>query len=109
MERELPLLILFMQTYNDVALAHIKENTGLEVTKHRAGMAAQPTESWQIAALFMTYNFKTCYFNNWEWKNTILLKSDHHVGWQVDSICYNCAKENRIGTNGLQPHDRLSC
>jgi hypothetical protein len=108
-EKELPLLILFGKPYNDVALAHIEENTGLKFEAHYSGMAAQPTHSWQIAALLMTYNFKTRYFNNWQYTNTILLKSDHHTGWQVDSICYNCCKENHIATNGLQPHERLMC
>ena len=105
----LPKLII-MDFINDTALAHIKENTGLEFTKLTwKGYEAQPTGSNQIAALFMTYDFKSRYYNNWNHKNTIMLKTDHHVGFDVDSICYNCCKHNGIVANGLKPHERLSC
>jgi len=87
---------------------HIKENTGLEFKPHYRGMIAQPENSNQIVTLFLTYNFKTKYYNNWDYKNTIILKCDHHVGFQVDSICYNCCKHNNITTN-IMPNQRLSC
>lgn len=108
-ETELPLLYIVGEKWNDVAIDHIKENTGLEFKEYQSGMAAQPTTALQMAALFMTYNFKTRYFNNWVHKNTLMLKSDHHVGFNVDSICYNCCKENHIHTTGLKPHERLAC
>ncbi len=95
---------------NDVALAHITENTGLVfVVGSWGNLEAQPTESKQIVALMMTYNFKSRYFNNSDANNTIFLKSDHHVGFQVDSICFDCVKHNRIVTNGLSEDSRLSC
>ena len=95
---------------NDAAINHIFENTGLSFVKGNWGnLEAQPTSSKQIATLFMTYNFKTRYYNNWNTKNTIMMKSDHHVGYDVDSICYDCCEYNRINTNGLDKDSRLSC
>lgn len=108
--KQMPKLVM-LGFINDTALAHIKENTGLEFkpSASRYGYEAQPEVGTQIAALLMTYNFKTRYYDNWAHKNTLMLKSDHHVGFDVDSICYNCAKHNGIVTNGLLPADRLSC
>jgi hypothetical protein len=107
--KSLPCIIIESTQINEVALAHIKENTGLDFVRSYAGYEAQPTESSQIAALLMSYNFKTRYFDNWDYKNTLKLKFDHHVGYNVDSICYNCAKENKIPTTNLKPTDRLAC
>ena len=105
----LPKLII-LEKFNDVAKAHILENTGLWFTDtHWQGMEAQPIKSEQIAALFMTYNFKTQYHNNNTNENTLFLKPDHHQGFHVDSICYECCKANHININGLEPGDRLAC
>lgn len=107
----LPTIIILDGTkYNEVAQAHIKENTGLDFKPDSWGnLAATPENAAQIVALFMTYNFKTRYYNNGQTTNTIYLKSDHHVGFDVDSICFDCVQENRIQTNGLKPGDRLAC
>jgi len=105
----LPKLLIFGDKWNDTALEHVYENTGLLFKETSGGMIAQPHSSEQIAKLFMTYNFKTRYYNNWDYENTIVLKSDHHVGFQVDSICFDCCKENHIPVNGLKQGDRLSC
>ncbi len=107
---DLPKIVYLTKQINDTALAHIKENTGLEFVADAWGnYAAQPTESWQIAALLMTYNFKTQYHNNGSNENTMFLKSDHHVGFDIDSICFDCVTHNGINTNGLAPDSRLSC
>ena len=106
---DLPKLVI-LGDMNDTAINHILENTGLYFKKDNWGnLKAQPHNSNQIATLIMTYNFKTRYYNNASTKNTIFLKSDHHVGFDVDSICYDCCKENRINTNGLSHDSRLSC
>lgn len=105
----LPLICMQTKEMNDVALAHIFENTSLAFVKSGLGYQAQPTQSWQIAALFLTYNFKTKYYNNADFNNTLMLKFDHHTGFDVDSICYDCVKHNHIHTNGLEPESRLSC
>ena len=96
---------------NPVALEHVRDNTGLTFQQVGPGnmYEAQPIEAKQIVALFMTYNFKTKHYDNWQARNTIYLKSDHHVGFDVDSICYDCAVENRIPINGLEPGDKLAC
>jgi heme/copper-type cytochrome/quinol oxidase subunit 2 len=107
MVKDLPKLFIFGEI-NEVALNHIRENTGLEFTKKCGGLEAQPIASHQIVALFLTYNFKTQYNDNLTIRNTLLLKSDHHVGFNVESICFDCVKHNRIVTNGLKQGDRLS-
>jgi len=107
--KELPkIVILGGEHINDIALAHIKENTGLGFFPCSGGIEAQPKNAEQIVKLFMTYNFKTKYYDNWDHHNTIFLKFDHHVGFSVDKICYNCVKDNHITTNGLKPGDYLA-
>jgi len=105
---DLPKLVILGDKWNDTALEHIYEETGL-LFKGEHNMEAQPHSSQQIAKLFLTYNFKTRYYNNWDAHNTLFLKPDHHVGFQVDSICYDCCKENGVSVNGLKQGDRLSC
>lgn len=108
MVKDLPRLLI-LGTFNDTALAHITENTGLVFTKGWNGMEAVPASSDQIVRLFLTYNFKTRYYDNLDMKNTIILKGDHHVGFQVDAICFECVKRNHLTTNGLKEGDYLSC
>ena len=105
---EMPKIVIWGE-FNDVALDHLMENTGLYFIKHHNRLEAQPTDGKQIAALFMTYNFKTRYYNNIDFKNELHLKSDHHIGYDVDSICVDCCKYNYIHTNGLKQDDRLAC
>ncbi len=106
----LPKLHILDKKYNDVALAHIKKNTGLSFQVTPWGqMEAQPENALQITALLMTYNFKTRYYNNADAHNTLFLKSDHHTGFQVDSICLDCVKHNHIHAGGLVEGDRLAC
>ena len=107
--KELPHIVI-MGHINDVALEHVAENTGLHFVKGVWGnLEAQPTQSHQIVALLMTYNFKTRYYDNWDYKNTIVLKGDHHVGFDVNSICYDCLKHNNINISSLKEGDRLAC
>ena len=107
----LPLIkILTNDIINPVALNHIEKNTGLKFVKDTwNNYFAQPTESNQIVRLFLTYNFKTRYYNNWDIKNTIFLKFDHHVGFDVDSICPDCIKYNHIPVNDIEKITRLAC
>ncbi len=107
---DLPKIVYLTNQINDLALAHIKENTGLEfIIGGWGNYEAQPTESWQIAALLMTYDFKSRYYNNASNENTLFLKSDHHVGFEVDSICLDCVIYNGVCTTGLEPDSRLAC
>lgn len=94
---------------NDVALEHIRENTGLFFKRDHNGLEAHPESSQQIAALLLTYNFKTRYYNNASVRNTLFLKSDHHVGFEVDSICVDCIKHNHIHLGNMTGKDRLAC
>lgn len=108
--KDLPRLeILTRHGINDVALAHITENTGLTFTKTAwDNYETQPTESRQIAALFLTYNFKTQYHNNGNTKNTIFLKFCRDEGFKVDAVCFDCVKRNHIVSNGLEAGDILA-
>jgi urate oxidase len=105
----LPLLIIQENNINDVALKHIKENTGLEFKKTHYGYTAQPENSNQIASLFMTYNYKTKYFNNGDYSNALMLRSDYNTGFNVRHVCYDCCKANNINVNNMQQQDRLNC
>ena len=105
-----PLPTIYMLGHmNDVALKHVTENTGLVFKETMGGYEATPTSSNQIVTLFLTYNFKTRYFNNGSHKNMLMIKSDHHTGFDVESICYDCVKHNHIHTGGLKDGDRLAC
>ena len=105
---ELPKLVILGEKWNDAAIERVFENTGL-LFRGEFNLEAQPHSSQQITKLLLTYNFKTQYHNNATSHNTLFLKSDHHVGFQVDSICFDCCKENHINVNGLKQGDRLSC
>lgn len=106
----LPLLVIKTDFINDGGLAHILENTGLHFQKGAwNNYEAQPTASDQIVKLFLTYDFKTRFYDNASAKNTLFLKFDHHVGFDVDSICIPCAKENHIYTHDLPDTARLAC
>ena len=105
----MPKIAILTGAINDVALAHIAENTGLNFIKSAWYYEAQPTTSAQIAALILTYNFKTEYHNNASNNNTLFLKFDHHTGFKVDSICFKCCKHNNIHTGKMTPEDRLAC
>jgi hypothetical protein len=94
---------------NDGALEHVHENTGLQFVATNNGLEAQPENGNQIAALLLTFNFKTRYFNNASVHNTLFLKNDHHTGFDVDSICFECVKHNHIHAGGLKAGDRLAC
>lgn len=105
---ELPKLVMHGYT-NDGALAHIKENTGLDFVKTAWNYEAQPETSNQITALFLTYNFKTRYYNNATFKNELHLKSDHHIGYDIESVCVPCLERNHVNTGSLKDGDFLSC
>jgi len=108
MVKQLPRLLILGE-FNPVALNYILENTGLRFTPTGGGYEAQPISSKQIVALFLTYNFKTRYFDNWNTKNTIMLKGDHHMGFDVESICFECVKHNHLNVSSLKLGDYLAC
>ena len=105
----LPRLVWLTRHVNDVALAHVKENTGLDFQKCTSGLEVVPETSQQVVALLLTYNFKTQYHNNATTENTIYLKCDHHIGFKIDSVCFDCLKHNHVNTMNLKPGDRLAC
>ena len=108
-ETNLPKIVMLVKEINDVALAHIFENTDLAFEKVAWGYEVQPVNANQIVTLFLTYNFKTRYYNNASHENTLFLKFDHHIGFDVDSICYDCMEYNHIHTGNLIRDDRLAC
>jgi hypothetical protein len=110
MTKDMPRIeILIGHTINDVALAHITENTGLVFTPTAwNNYQTQPTESKQVAALLLTYDFKTQYHNNATNKNTLFLKFCNLEGFKVDTICFDCVKRNHIHANGLTGGDILA-
>ena len=105
----LPKLVLIAKHMNDAALAHIKENTGLDFVKKSWNYEAQPENSNQIATLFLTYNFKTRYYDNSTLKNELHLKSDHNIGYNIENVCVPCLIRNHIDTYDMKPKEFLSC
>lgn len=108
--KELP-LIHITGKMNEIALEHIKDETGLffHETGWDGNYEAQPISANQIVRLFLTYNFKTRYYDNHSNKNTLFLKNDHHVGFDVSDICMSCARRNRIHTGDMKEGDLLAC
>ena len=98
----------YLGEFNEVALKHILDNTGLKFVKDWNNYTVQPTNFKQITALLMTYNFKTQYNDNATIKNTILLKNLGVNGFKVDSICYNCCIKNDIYIEDMNKKDILS-
>lgn len=79
-KKPLPAIII-LDNMNDVARAWIEKQTGLNLEPCYCGLTAQPKRSQQITKLFLTYNFKTRYFDNSTIKNTILLKFANDQDW----------------------------
>jgi hypothetical protein len=103
-----PHLTIITDEINEVALKHIEANTGIKFEKGAWNYEAQPERFEQIAALLLTYNFKTQYHDNGTTHNTILLKFCYGSTFKTDSICFDCCEANRIATNGLNKTDRLA-
>jgi predicted glycosyltransferase len=91
--------LYILNDINNVALQHIFKSTGLQFEKIGLCYVATPKNYKQVLALLMTYNFKTQYYNNANIKNTIYLKFSSNECFNIDTICYNCAKRNNIKTN----------
>lgn len=105
----LPKLVMIAKHLNEAALEHIKENTGLDFVKTNWNYEAQPENSNQIASLFLTYNFKTRYYANSTFENELHLKSDHHIGYDIENVCVSCLQRNHITTYDLRPDEFLAC
>ena len=73
--------IIILDNMNDVARAWIEKQTGLKLEVCYCGLTAQPKRSQQITKLFLTYDFKTRYFDNSALKNTMLLKFANEEVW----------------------------
>ena len=109
----LPKLVLVGE-YNPVALDWIFQQTGMNFqpatnTGLIGDYQAQPTNAAQIVNLMLTYNFKTRYYNNGTFENTLFLKSDHHIGYDVDAVCFHCLQYNHINTRSVKPGEYLMC
>jgi hypothetical protein len=88
----------------------IKRDTGLEFKLRFHGMEAQPENPDQILKLLISVGgLKTRYCNDSYWNNVLMLKNDHHYGFDITSICYDCVKHNNLSQRGLEPGDRLAC
>jgi len=104
---DMPTLFILSEHINDVALDHIRKNTGIDFKFTGWGYTAIPKSHYQMTKLFLTYNFKTQYHNNASTKNIIYLKFCTDKAFQIKDICYNCCRENQINVNGLSQGDRL--
>lgn len=99
-------LILILNKFNEVALKNLENQTGLNFEPYWEGYKAQPTNSEQILKLFLTYNFKSRYYNNATYKNTLMLKRSNEVNFELNNVCEKCVKRNYINVgNDLEPDD----
>lgn len=73
-----PPTILILGFINAGALTRLNHNTGLQFKKVGWGYMAKADNFKQIAKLLFTYNFKTQYFNNADYHNTLMLKFAHY-------------------------------
>lgn len=73
--------IIILDNMNDVAKEWIEKQTGMRLEVCYCGLKMQPKRSQQITLLFLTYNFKTRYFDNSAMRNTVLLKFAHDQDW----------------------------
>lgn len=89
---------------------NIRLQTGLDFQPYRRGMRAQPESLVQVLQLVLILGgVKIRSYDNPEWPNTLMIKTDHHNGYHIDSICYHCAEHHGISTRGMTPNDRLAC
>lgn len=88
--------IHILDEINDVALNHIKENTGLNFKSSGFGYVATPKQYKQVLVLLMTYNFKTQYHDNATNHNILYLKFCSDEAFKINSICRKCAINNNI-------------
>ena len=66
--------IVILDVFNDVAFKHLRDNTGIDFQIEGRTMKGNPTEFKQVAAIFATYNFITCFSNNSSYNDTIFLR-----------------------------------
>ena len=60
---------------NEVAKKHFERNTGLKLSETYVGLyKVKPKSFKQIYKIFVTYNFKTTFYDNATEKNTLVLK-----------------------------------
>lgn len=73
-----PPTLILLDFINAGALTHLNHNTGLQFKDTGLGYVAQADNFKQIAKLLFTYNFKTQYFDNRDYENTLMLKFAHY-------------------------------
>ena len=109
--KELPKIFIKAEFINDVWLENVYKTSKLKFGKNSWGYyETQPNKAKQITQFLIACGgSKLRYYNNWNFDNTLVVKFDGHVGFDVDSICFDCVKHNNIRVNDLKKGDRLSC
>lgn len=106
-KRPLP-RIVYLGHLNDVALKHIKQQSGINFEKIGGCFYGYPKSCYQITKLFLTYNFKTKRCDNLGDYNTLYLKHCDEAGFKVNTLCFKCCKENGVYTGNMNKKTRLS-
>lgn len=79
-----PPFIWILDRMNDTAKEWLEMQTGLILTRHGLrGYCAQPQKTQQITQLLLTYNFRTRYFDNGDYSNTLMLKFSRDADWNL--------------------------
>ena len=108
---DIPKVLIKAKFINDVWLNNVYKTSKLKFKKIPLDYyETQPTKAKQITQLLIACGgSKIRYYDNWNFDNTLIIKFDGHVGFDVDSICFDCVKHNNIQVNELKPGERLSC
>ena len=78
--------VMVLGKMNDVALAHLKKQTGLNFKENNwpvPGYIVEKTTWQKVSKIFLTYNFKSRYYDNWNYKNTLMLKFSSDEDWNL--------------------------
>lgn len=76
-----PPQICILDKMNDVAFEHLQNNMNLAFKDEGWCYSAQARDFKQITKLLLTYNFKTRYYDNSDFKNTLMVKFAHDQDW----------------------------
>jgi len=110
-QNNLPKVLIKAKFINDVWLDNVYKTSKLKFKKIPWDYyETQPVKSKQITQLLIACGgSKIRYYDNWDFNNTLIIKFDGHVGFDVDSICPECIKYNNIRVNMTDKTSRLCC
>lgn len=74
---EIPTVMILGGFGNEVAEKWFQKQTGLELKKGFNSITVKPKTFKQLYKIFATYNWKTTFYNNASYKNTLMLRHNN--------------------------------